>query len=47
MNIDENEFFREVSVRICGSLEIEKALLSCLEFLREVMPADEFHACRL
>ena len=41
MNIDGNKFFREVSVRICGSLEIEKALLSCLEFLRDVMPVDE------
>ncbi len=34
-------FFREVSVRICGSLEIEKALLSCFTFLRDVMPIDE------
>ncbi len=41
MDIDENKFFREVSVRICGSLEIEKALSSCFEFLQEVMPVDE------
>ena len=39
--IDENEFFREVSIRICGSLEIGKALLSCFEFVSRVMPVDE------
>ena len=41
MQIDENQFFREVSIRICGSLEIEKALSVCFQFLREVMPIDE------
>ncbi len=41
MQIDENKFFREVSIRMCGSLEIEKALSSCFRFLREVMPIDE------
>jgi len=41
MMIDENEFFREVSVRICGSLEIDKALLSCFEYVSRVMPVDE------
>lgn len=39
--IDEHQFFREVSVRICGSLEIDKALLSCFEYIRRVMPLDE------
>ncbi len=39
--IDENEFFREVSVRICGSLEIDKALLACFEYVNRVMPVDE------
>jgi transcriptional regulator with GAF, ATPase, and Fis domain len=38
---DENEFFREVSIRICGSLEIEKALWRCYLYVREVMPVDE------
>jgi transcriptional regulator with GAF, ATPase, and Fis domain len=41
LEIDDYKFFREVSVRICGSLEIEKALVSCYEFLRDVMPIDE------
>ncbi|OPY71129.1 MAG: Formate hydrogenlyase transcriptional activator [Syntrophorhabdaceae bacterium PtaU1.Bin034] len=35
------EFFREVTLRICGSLEIGRALQSCLDYVRTVMPADE------
>ncbi len=39
--IDDNEFFREVSVRICGSLEIHKALLRCFQYVSRAMPADQ------
>ena len=39
--IDQNQFFREVSVRICGSLEIDKALRRCFQFVSQVMPLDE------
>lgn len=39
--IDENEFFREVSVRMCGSLEIDKALSLCFQFVSRVLPVDE------
>jgi len=38
--IDENEFFRESTLRICGSLEIEKALENALLYLRRFIPAD-------
>ena len=38
--IDENEFFREVTLRICGNLEIEAGLRACIEFLSRHMPAD-------
>jgi transcriptional regulator with GAF, ATPase, and Fis domain len=41
MKIDDNDFFREATMRICGSLEIEKALGSCLEFLRGSLPLDK------
>jgi hypothetical protein len=34
MTIDDNDFFHEATMRICGSLEIEKALGSSLQFLR-------------
>ncbi len=40
MTIDDNDFFREGTLQICGSLEIEKALGSCLQFLRKSMPVD-------
>lgn len=40
MVIDKNEFFREVSVRMCGSLEIDKALWLCFQFVSRVMPLD-------
>jgi transcriptional regulator with GAF, ATPase, and Fis domain len=39
--IDENVFFQEVSIRVCGSLEIDKALMRCFQFVSQVMPIDE------
>lgn len=41
MAVDKNEFFREAALRLCGSLEVEKALFDCLGYLRQVLPADE------
>ena len=38
--MDENEFFREATLRICGNLEIEEAMFSTLQFLRKEMPLD-------
>jgi len=45
MILDEKEFFREATLRICGSLEIEKALRKCLMYIREFIPAGQmsFH----
>ncbi len=40
MHIDENDFFREAALRICSSLEIEKALQSCLHYLQKSLPFD-------
>jgi transcriptional regulator with GAF, ATPase, and Fis domain len=34
----ENEFFREATLRICSSLEIEASLFSTLQFLQQQMP---------
>ncbi len=39
MNSD--EFFREFTLRICGSLDLGEALRDCLVYVRSVMPADE------
>jgi len=40
MVINDNDFFREATLRICGSLEIEKALGSFFEFLQSQLPVD-------
>ncbi len=37
--IDENEFFRTLTLKICGNLEIEEGLRACVEFLSGLMPA--------
>ena len=36
--MDKTAFFREATLRICGNLEIEKALFSTLIFLQQEMP---------
>jgi transcriptional regulator with GAF, ATPase, and Fis domain len=41
MNIDEKDFFRQVTLRICSSLEIEKALWQCLLYIRDFLPASQ------
>ena len=38
--IDENSFFRQATLRICGSLNIEEAMRRCLHYLEQVMPVD-------
>jgi transcriptional regulator with GAF, ATPase, and Fis domain len=38
--IDENEFFRNATLRICGSLEIEEAMSSCVRYMGEFIPVD-------
>src|SRR5208283_1001220 len=40
MTVNENEFFREVALRICGSLDIEKALWHCFLYVRDIIPTD-------
>lgn len=39
MDIDENRFFREATLRICGNLDFEFALQECLIYLKSFMPA--------
>ena len=36
-----DDFFREFTLRICGSLNIGEALWNCLLYVRGVLPADE------
>lgn len=39
MPVDKNSFFRNATLKICGSLDIEKALWQCLLYIRGFMPA--------
>jgi len=38
--IDGNEFFRQATLRICGSLDIEKALWDCFTYVRRFIPGE-------
>ena len=40
MNVDENVFFREATLRICSSLDIVTALKRCFEYIRAYIPAN-------
>ncbi len=41
MIVNENTFFREATMRICGNLDFEIALQECLCYLRSFMPGDK------
>jgi transcriptional regulator with GAF, ATPase, and Fis domain len=38
MRVDENLFFREATLRLCSSLEIEASLKRCYEYIRTFIP---------
>jgi len=38
MKIDKNEFFRQATIRICGSLDVEKALENSFFYIRNIIP---------
>lgn len=38
MKVDGNEFFRQATLQICSSLDIERALFNCLQYIRLFMP---------
>jgi transcriptional regulator with GAF, ATPase, and Fis domain len=40
MRIEQSDFFRQVTIRICGSLDINEALSDTFNYIRTVMPAD-------
>ena len=41
MTFDEKDFFKEATLKICSSLEIEKALHQCLLYIRKFIPAEQ------
>jgi transcriptional regulator with GAF, ATPase, and Fis domain len=38
--VHENEFFRNATLRICGNLDIEEAMCSCVRYLQEFIPVE-------
>lgn len=40
MNINPNKFFRQVTLALCSSLDINEALHNCLTYVRQFMPVD-------
>ncbi len=43
MELDRNEFFRDATLRICSSLDIDKALLSFMEYIRPFIPVSRIY----
>lgn len=41
MRVDENEFFREATLRICGSLDVETFLYDSYFYIRNFVPAEK------
>jgi len=41
--IDENKFFRNITLRLCGNLHIEEGLFACMAYLSRHMPADNIY----
>ncbi|WP_022666306.1 sigma-54-dependent Fis family transcriptional regulator [Desulfospira joergensenii] len=37
--VDEKDFFREATLRLCSSLDVERALFQCLVYIQEYIPA--------
>ena len=44
--MDKNEFFREVTLRLCSHLDIEEGLRACMEYLPRTLPADTLYLQR-
>ncbi len=36
--MDENEFFRQATLRISSSLNIETAMINCMDYMKRWMP---------
>ena len=43
MTVQQEEFFRELTLRICSSLDINTALTRSFQYLRQILPLDEMY----
>jgi transcriptional regulator with GAF, ATPase, and Fis domain len=44
--VDDKDFFREATLRMCSSLDIDKALWETCFYIRQYIPADNMFICR-
>ncbi len=40
MKVNESDFFRQATIRICGQLQIEKAMVEAVKYIKKVIPVD-------
>lgn len=38
---DPNDFFRQITLKICGTLDMGRGMMACCRYLKQFMPADE------
>jgi transcriptional regulator with GAF, ATPase, and Fis domain len=43
MKIKDSEFFQQATVRICGQLQIEKAMVECIKYINKYIPVDAMY----
>lgn len=43
MSVDQNDFFRQATLRLCSSLDIEVAMCRCLRYLETAIPVDSMY----
>ena len=41
--LNEDVFFRQVTLKICGTLDIEKGAKQCFQYLKDIFPIDGFY----
>jgi formate hydrogenlyase transcriptional activator len=41
MTIKDSEFFQQATIRICGQLQIEKAMVECIKYINKFIPVDK------
>ena len=43
MNINEDDFFRQVTCKLCGTLDIEIGVRQCFQYLKKLFSIDGFY----
>jgi len=47
MKINEDDFFRQVTRRICGTLDLETVMRECYQYLKDFIPIDGYYLDRI